>query len=166
MADGFCTAGFADASIRLIDAVVATTVHAIWSQDGGSKMRGDAKKSTPKGRRLSDLQTTGRITGRNGINVIRDDEEISSDDENLNAPSEDEEEDPYANETADEKRVRLAKQYLAGLEGDADGDDSDDPDHAAIAHRCAVTLPATVASAGAIVRLQAEKGRARAYWEA
>lgn len=98
-------------------------------------MRGDAKKSTPKGRRLSDLQTTGRITGRNGINVIRDDEEISSDDENLNAPSEDEEEDPYANETADEKRVRLAKQYLAGLEGDADGDDSDDPDHAAIAHR-------------------------------
>ncbi|KDO31233.1 hypothetical protein SPRG_03851 [Saprolegnia parasitica CBS 223.65] len=58
-----------------------------------------------------------------GENNIASDAEDSEDD--AKAPAEDEE-DPYAHETADETRVRLAKAYLGKLKDTMDEDDGSD----------------------------------------
>ncbi len=74
------------------------------------------------------------------------DDAIDSDDDNV-VYEEEAEEDEFADETADEKRVRLAKKYLADLGHGVDAGDEDDDeddaavrrkqalDHSAIAHR-------------------------------
>eukprot|EP01104_Vermistella_antarctica_P013138 TRINITY_DN3934_c0_g1_i2.p1 TRINITY_DN3934_c0_g1~~TRINITY_DN3934_c0_g1_i2.p1 ORF type:complete len:601 (+),score=116.18 TRINITY_DN3934_c0_g1_i2:219-1805(+) len=80
---------------------------------------GSTKGGRPNGTRPPKDNSYADKTGMGGI--MEDDD---SDDGGVEV-----EEDPYANETADEKRVRIAQNYLAALGGDqVDGSSSEDDD--------------------------------------
>jgi hypothetical protein len=110
------------------------------------------------------------------------DETINSDDDDNVAYEEEAQEDEFADETADEKRVRLAKKYLAdlghGVDAGEEDEDEDDAavrrkqalDHSAIAHRFETDAQRLArfprSSRGFVSRAeQAQKGCASGDWE-